>query len=62
MKITNSGPQSVGQMADAFELGILFLSPEEYQRENAWDIDQKMLLIDTIFIRFDIPKSPFRNS
>ena len=56
MKITANGPQSVGQIAEAFEFGILFLSPEEYQRENAWDIDQKRLLIDTIFSRLDIPK------
>jgi Protein of unknown function DUF262/HNH endonuclease len=56
MKITTKGPQSVGQIADAFEAGILFLSPTEYQRENAWDIDQKKLLIDTIFRHLDIPK------
>jgi hypothetical protein len=56
MKITANGPQSVGQVAEAFQFGILFLSPEEYQRENAWDMDQKRLLIDTIFSRFDIPK------
>lgn len=56
MKITANGPQSVGQVADAFEFGNLFLSPEEYQRESAWDIGQKMLLIDTIFSVFDIPK------
>jgi hypothetical protein len=36
--------------------GNLFLSPEEYQRENAWDLEQKQLLIDTIFRGFDIPK------
>ncbi len=56
MKITHNGPQSVGQVADAFEFGNLFLSPEEYQRESAWDIDQKRLLIDTIFRLLDIPK------
>jgi Protein of unknown function DUF262 len=56
MKITHNGPQSVGQVADAFEFGNLFLSPEEYQRESAWGIDQKQLLIDTIFRLLDIPK------
>jgi len=36
--------------------GDLFLSPEEYQRENAWGLPQKQLLVDTIFRGMDIPK------
>lgn len=39
-----------------FDCGDLFLSPEEYQRENAWNLSQKQLLIDTIFRGMDIPK------
>lgn len=56
MIITNQGPQSIGQIARNFEHGNLFLSPDEYQRENAWGEDQKKLLIDTIFRKLDIPK------
>jgi hypothetical protein len=56
MKITNNGPQSIGQITKHFAHGNLFLSPDEYQRENAWDIHQKKLLIDTIFRGMDVPK------
>jgi hypothetical protein len=56
MKITSTGPQSIGQMAKHFSHGNLYLSPDEYQRENAWDIGQKKLLVDTVFRRMDIPK------
>ena len=56
MKITNNGPQTIGQIARYFEHGDLFLSPEEYQRETAWDLKQKKLLIDSIFTGFDLPK------
>lgn len=56
MIITTKGPQNVGQIKTHFEHGNLFLSPEEYQRENAWGFSQKQLLIDTIFRGLDIPK------
>jgi hypothetical protein len=56
MIITSRGPSNVDQIYKHFMGGNLFLSPEEYQRENAWDLDQKQLLIDTIFRGFDIPK------
>jgi hypothetical protein len=56
MKITMSGPQSIGQIATYFKHGSLFLSPEEYQRESAWNLEQKKLLIDTIFRGLDMPK------
>ena len=56
MKITTSGPQNIGQIKKHFERGYLFLSPEEYQRESAWKLDQKKLLIDSIFRGLDIPK------
>jgi hypothetical protein len=56
MNITNTGPQNVGQIMKQFVCGNLFLSPDEYQRENAWDLPQKRLLIDTIFQGMDIPK------
>ena len=56
MVITSNGPQNVGQIRKQFSYGNLFLSPEEYQRENAWGIQQKQLLIDTIFLGMDIPK------
>jgi hypothetical protein len=56
MKITSNGPQSIGQMAKHFSYGNLYLSPDEYQRENAWDISQKKLLVDTVFRGMDIPK------
>jgi hypothetical protein len=56
MKITESGPHSISQVARHYRHGNLFLSPEEYQRESAWDLDQKKLLIDTIFQRMDVPK------
>lgn len=59
MIITIKGPQNVGQVQKQFKHGNLFLSPEEYQRENAWDFDQKQLLIDTIFRGMDIPKLYF---
>ena len=59
MIITTKGPQNVGQVQKQFSHGNLFLSPEEYQRENAWDFDQKQLLIDTIFRSMDIPKLYF---
>ena len=59
MIITTQGPQNVGQVCRQFKHGNLFLSPEEYQRENAWDFDQKQLLIDTIFRGMDIPKLYF---
>ena len=52
----SSGPQNVGQIHTHFECGNLFLSPDEYQRENAWDLAQKLSLIDTIFRGWDIPK------
>jgi len=56
MIISSRGPSTVDQVYRHFMGGNLFLSPEEYQRENAWDLDQKKLLIDTIFRGFDIPK------
>jgi len=56
MKITLNGPQSIAQIQRHFSHGNLFLSPEEYQRESAWDFDQKRLLIDTIFRGMDIQK------
>lgn len=56
MIVTMSGPQSVGQVETHFKHGDLFLSPEEYQREQAWKLAQKKLLIDTIFRKMDIPK------
>jgi hypothetical protein len=56
MIITSGGPQNVGQIQRHFIMGNLFLSPEEYQRENAWTMAQKQLLIDTIFRGLDIPK------
>ena len=56
MVITSNGPQNVGQIRKQFSCGNLFLSPEEYQRENAWRLQQKQLLIDTIFLGMDIPK------
>lgn len=56
MKITHNGPQSIGQIVRHFTCGNLFLSPVEYQRESAWDLAQKQLLIDTIFRQMDIPK------
>ena len=59
MIITTKGPQNVGQIRTHFKHGDLFLSPEEYQRENAWNLDQKRLLIDTIFRGMDIPKLYF---
>src|SRR5437899_11677645 len=59
MIITTKGPQNVGQVQKQFEHGNLFLSPEEYQREYAWSLDQKQLLIDTIFRGMDIPKFYF---
>ena len=52
----NTGPQTIGQIKRHFETGNLFLSPEDYQRENAWDFDQKKLLIDTVFKKMDVPK------
>ncbi len=56
MIITSNGPQTINQIQRYVEFGDVFLSPVEYQRENAWDIDQKKLLIDTIFRKLDIPK------
>jgi hypothetical protein len=56
MIISSRGPSTVDQVFRHFMGGNLFLSPEEYQRENAWDLNQKQLLIDTIFRGFDIPK------
>jgi hypothetical protein len=56
MIISTLGPQNVGQIHTHFDSGNLFLSPEEYQRENAWNLSQKQLLIDTIFRGMDIPK------
>ncbi len=56
MIISSNGPQNVGQIQKQFSCGNLFLSPEEYQRENAWGLPQKQLLIDTIFRGMDIPK------
>jgi hypothetical protein len=56
MIISANGPQNVGQIQKQFTFGNLFLSPEEYQRENAWGPAQKQLLIDTIFRSMDIPK------
>jgi len=56
MIISANGPQNVGQIKTQFQMGNLFLSPEEYQRENAWGPAQKQLLIDTLFRGMDIPK------
>jgi hypothetical protein len=36
MMVSANGPQNVGQIQKPFIFGNLFLSPEEYQRENAW--------------------------
>jgi hypothetical protein len=59
MIIARNGPQNIGQVKRHFELGNLFLLPEEYQRENAWDMRQKTLLVDTVFRGMDIPKLYF---
>ena len=59
MIVTQNGPQNIDQVKTYFECGNLFLSPEEYQRENAWRPAQKQLLIDTIFRGLDIPKFYF---
>lgn len=59
MIVTQNGPQNINQVKTYFECGNLFLSPEEYQRENAWRPAQKQLLIDTIFRGLDIPKLYF---
>lgn len=59
MIVTQNGPQNIDQVKTYFESGNLFLSPEEYQRENAWSPSQKQLLIDTIFRGMDIPKLYF---
>lgn len=59
MIVTTNGPQNIGQIQRHFIHGNLFLSPEEYQRENAWNLYQKRLLIDTIFQGMDIPKLYF---
>jgi hypothetical protein len=56
MIITENGPKTIGQIQKYFQHGDMFLSPVEYQRENAWDLDQKKLLIDTIFRHLDMPK------
>ena len=56
MIISNQGPQNIDQIAVHFRHGNLFLSPIDYQRENAWGLAQKQLLIDTIFRGLDIPK------
>lgn len=56
MIITNNGPKNIHQVKMHFEMGNLFLSSDEYQRENAWGLPQKQLLIDTIFRDLDIPK------
>lgn len=56
MIISQKGPQNVGQIQTQFICSNLFLSPEEYQRENAWGLPQKQLLVDTIFRGMDIPK------
>jgi hypothetical protein len=52
----NNCPQNITGIQVYFRQGDLFLSPEEYQRVNAWDLDQKRLLIDSIFRGYDIPK------
>lgn len=59
MIVTQNGPQNIDQVKTFFEYGDLFLSPEEYQRENAWNMRQKQRLIDTIFLGMDIPKFYF---
>lgn len=59
MIISQKGPQNVGQIQTQFLCGNLFLSPEEYQRESAWRLQQKQLLVDTIFRGMDIPKFYF---
>jgi hypothetical protein len=56
MIISSNGPQNVDQIKVQFEHGNIFLSPEEYQRENAWDLYQKQLLIDSLFRGLDVPK------
>lgn len=56
MRITNNGPQNIGQIKKHVEHSNLFLSPEEYQPETAWNLDQKKLLVDTMFRDLDIPK------
>lgn len=59
MIVTQNGPHNIDQVKVFFECGTLFLSPEEYQRENAWNPAQKQWLIDTIFRGMDIPKLYF---
>jgi hypothetical protein len=59
MRITTDGPQSINQVERFFTFGDLVLSPVEYQRESAWDMAQKKLLIDSIFRGYDIPKFYF---
>jgi hypothetical protein len=56
MRVTNDGPQSISQVERYFTFGDLVLSPLDYQRESAWDLNQKKLLIDSIFRGYDIPK------
>lgn len=56
MTITSNGPQNIGQIKKHFEHGNLFLSPDDYQTEGRWKLDQKQLLVDTIFRGLDIPK------
>lgn len=56
MTITTNGPQNIGQIKKHFEHGNLFLSPDDYQTESRWKLDQKQLLVDTIFRGLDIPK------
>jgi len=59
MIITTNGPQDIGQVKTQLLTENLFLSAEEYQRENTWNLDQKRLLIDTFFRGIDIPKLYF---
>lgn len=56
MTITTNGPQNIGQIKRHFQHGNLFLSSEDYQTESRWILNQKKLLIDTIFRGLDIPK------
>ncbi len=56
LTVTQNGPRSIDQVKTYFEMGSLFLSPEEYQREGVWDLRQKQLLIDTVFRGYDVPK------
>lgn len=61
MIISAKGSQNVGQIQNQFIFGNLFLSPEEYQRENAWGPVQKQILIDTAISIMESHSPSFQN-